>query len=67
MPDRAGHFGSRSYNNYYAQEEKSMEEELKAAALEYHRFPTPGKISVVPTKGLINQHSPPHIRKRPKW
>ena len=32
-----------------------MEEELKAAALEYHRFPTPGKISVVPTKGLINQ------------
>jgi len=32
-----------------------MEEELKAAALEYHRFPTPGKISVVPTKSLINQ------------
>src|SRR5207344_3508653 len=55
MLDWAGHFGSRSYDNYYAQEEKSMEEELKAAALEYHRFPTPGKISVVPTKGLINQ------------
>ena len=33
-----------------------MEEQLKAAALEYHRLPTPGKISVVPTKGLINQH-----------
>ena len=33
----------------------SMEEQLKAAALEYHRLPTPGKISVVPTKGLINQ------------
>ncbi|HTS55256.1 MAG TPA: NADP-dependent malic enzyme, partial [Burkholderiales bacterium] len=32
-----------------------MEEELKTAALEYHRLPTPGKISVVPTKGLINQ------------
>ena len=32
-----------------------MEEQLKAAALEYHRLPTPGKISVVPTKGLINQ------------
>jgi malate dehydrogenase (oxaloacetate-decarboxylating)(NADP+) len=32
-----------------------MEEELKAAALEYHTHPTPGKISVVPTKGLTNQ------------
>jgi len=25
------------------------------AALDYHRLPTPGKISVVPTKGLTNQ------------
>src|SRR5262245_21905267 len=32
-----------------------MEEQLKIAALEYHRLPAPGKISVVPTKGLINQ------------
>jgi malate dehydrogenase (oxaloacetate-decarboxylating)(NADP+) len=32
-----------------------MEERLKAAALEYHAQPTPGKISVVPTKGLTNQ------------
>src|SRR5215472_2419300 len=32
-----------------------MEEQLKIAALEYHRWPAPGKISVVPTKGLINQ------------
>jgi malate dehydrogenase (oxaloacetate-decarboxylating)(NADP+) len=32
-----------------------MEAQLKAAALEYHTTPTPGKISVVPTKGLINQ------------
>src|SRR5690349_9142575 len=32
-----------------------MEEQLKHAALEYHRLPTPGKISVVPTKGLFNQ------------
>jgi len=29
--------------------------ELSAAALEYHEFPTPGKIAVVPTKGLTNQ------------
>ena len=32
-----------------------MEKDLDAAALEYHRLPTPGKISVMPTKGLINQ------------
>jgi malate dehydrogenase (oxaloacetate-decarboxylating)(NADP+) len=29
--------------------------DLSAAALEYHASPTPGKISVVPTKGLTNQ------------
>ena len=34
-----------------------MEEKaLREAALDYHRSPTPGKISVVPTKGLTNQH-----------
>ena len=32
-----------------------MSDELKAAALEYHESPKPGKISVVPTKGLTNQ------------
>jgi malate dehydrogenase (oxaloacetate-decarboxylating)(NADP+) len=31
------------------------EEQLRAAALEYHEFPTPGKISVMPTKALANQ------------
>ena len=29
--------------------------ELRRAALEYHEFPTPGKISVAPTKSLVNQ------------
>ena len=29
---------------------------LRSAALEYHRLPTPGKISIAPTKGLTNQH-----------
>jgi malate dehydrogenase (oxaloacetate-decarboxylating)(NADP+) len=33
-----------------------MEKELRKAALEYHQFPTPGKISVQPTKPLSNQH-----------
>jgi malate dehydrogenase (oxaloacetate-decarboxylating)(NADP+) len=32
-----------------------MDEQLRVAALEYHRLPTPGKISVTPTKALINQ------------
>ncbi|HYW55472.1 MAG TPA: NADP-dependent malic enzyme [Polaromonas sp.] len=30
-------------------------EELRRAALEYHEFPTPGKIAVAATKQLINQ------------
>jgi malate dehydrogenase (oxaloacetate-decarboxylating)(NADP+) len=32
-----------------------MDEQLRKAAHEYHRFPTPGKIAVSATKGLINQ------------
>lgn len=32
-----------------------MASPLEIAALEYHEFPSPGKISVVPTKGLTNQ------------
>ena len=32
-----------------------MEKDLREAALEYHRLPSPGKISVRPTKSLINQ------------
>ncbi len=35
-------------------EEKRVE--LRRAALEYHEFPTPGKISIAATKQLINQH-----------
>jgi malate dehydrogenase (oxaloacetate-decarboxylating)(NADP+) len=33
-----------------------MDEQLRIAALEYHRTPGPGKISVTPTKALVNQH-----------
>jgi len=32
-----------------------MEEQLRRDALEYHRVPTCGKISVTPTKSLVNQ------------
>ena len=32
-----------------------MSDNLKEAALHYHRHPKPGKISVTPTKSLTNQ------------
>jgi malate dehydrogenase (oxaloacetate-decarboxylating)(NADP+) len=32
-----------------------MDEQLRKAALEYHRLPRPGKISIAPTKQLTNQ------------
>jgi len=35
--------------------EKKVEEQLRRDALEYHRVPTYGKISVTPTKSLVNQ------------
>jgi malate dehydrogenase (oxaloacetate-decarboxylating)(NADP+) len=32
-----------------------MDEEIRKAALDYHRLPRPGKIAIAPTKGLLNQ------------
>jgi malate dehydrogenase (oxaloacetate-decarboxylating)(NADP+) len=32
-----------------------MDDTLRKAALDYHRLPRPGKISIAPTKGLVNQ------------
>jgi len=32
-----------------------LEDEIKKSALEYHRLPRPGKISILPTKQLTNQ------------
>jgi malate dehydrogenase (oxaloacetate-decarboxylating)(NADP+) len=32
-----------------------MDDPLARAALEYHRYPRPGKIAVLPTKGMTNQ------------
>src|SRR5438552_12163170 len=32
-----------------------MDEQLQKDALEYHQYPTPGKISITPTKSLITQ------------
>src|SRR3990167_1305377 len=36
-------------------QKEQLRKQLRQAALEYHEFPTPGKISVTPTKQLTNQ------------
>ena len=35
--------------------QKEIRQQFRQAALEDHEFPTPGKISVTPTKQLTNQ------------
>jgi malate dehydrogenase (oxaloacetate-decarboxylating)(NADP+) len=35
---------------------ESIDKDLRQAALDYHQYPTPGKIAVRPTKGLTNQY-----------
>src|SRR5437763_11841775 len=34
---------------------EELRQQLRAAALEYHQFPVPGKIAVTPTKSVLNQ------------
>ncbi|HVL77114.1 MAG TPA: NADP-dependent malic enzyme [Noviherbaspirillum sp.] len=36
-------------------QKEQIRQQLRQSALEYHEFPTPGKISVTPTKQLTNQ------------
>jgi malate dehydrogenase (oxaloacetate-decarboxylating)(NADP+) len=36
--------------------QEAQRAELRRAALEYHEFPTPGKIAIAATKQLVNQH-----------
>ena len=36
-------------------QQEEVRQQLRQAALEYHEFPTPGKIQVTPTKQLTNQ------------
>ena len=46
---------ARGRHERAGQREDMMEEQLRRDALEYHRVPTFGKISVTPTKSLMNQ------------
>ncbi|MBI5907385.1 MAG: NADP-dependent malic enzyme, partial [Burkholderiales bacterium] len=38
-----------------APDSQEKRDELRRAALEYHEFPTPGKVAIAATKQLINQ------------
>jgi malate dehydrogenase (oxaloacetate-decarboxylating)(NADP+) len=40
-------------NKLQAEEKRAL---LRQAALEYHEFPTPGKIAIAATKQMVNQH-----------
>jgi len=40
-------------NKLQAEEKRAQ---LRKAALEYHEFPTPGKVAIAATKQLVNQH-----------
>ena len=41
--------------NLSPEQKQEMRQQLRQAALEYHEFPSPGKVSVTPTKQLTNQ------------
>jgi len=45
-----------SHDDKSSQKTQDRAAELRRAALEYHEFPTPGKLAVVATKQMINQH-----------
>ncbi|WP_293780068.1 NADP-dependent malic enzyme [uncultured Oxalicibacterium sp.] len=38
------------------EKKEELRQKLRQAALEYHEFPKPGKIAVMPTKQVTNQH-----------
>jgi len=43
------------FQRIYSKEDIFMDEQLKKAALDFHKFPIPGKIEVTPTKSLATQ------------
>ena len=47
---------SAATHNAPDMERQEQRAELRRAALEYHEFPTPGKIAIAATKQLTNQH-----------
>ncbi len=53
--ERRYNFRERKCRLPPAARELRVEDEIKKSALEYHRLPRPGKISILPTKQLTNQ------------
>src|SRR5437868_4378536 len=49
------HFGMDRMTPPTFEHASEIDEQLSRSALDYHRLPTPGKISILPTKGLSNQ------------
>ncbi|MFM2050455.1 MAG: hypothetical protein RL682_946 [Pseudomonadota bacterium] len=54
MPNQTPQTPAPSKSQISSSAEKT--EQLRKAALEYHEFPTPGKVAICATKQLINQH-----------
>ena len=42
-------------SNTPVDKQQEKRDELRRAALEYHEFPTPGKVAIAATKQLVNQ------------
>jgi len=51
----SGLYEQGCYNFSPGSRRRAVDEQLKRNALEYHRLPRPGKISILPTKQLTNQ------------
>ncbi|WJF89878.1 NADP-dependent malic enzyme [Paraburkholderia bonniea] len=49
------HFQARLMSNSSNSSNTDTKNKLRDAALDYHEFPTPGKIAIAPTKQMINQ------------
>ena len=60
---RGSHFGCRHSKTRLGKESHGkgdhvkMDEHLVQSALNYHRFPNPGKISITPTMSMVNQRN----------
>jgi len=52
----AGDFLMPTFSSPTSDNAQEKRAELRRAALEYHEFPTPGKLAIAATKQLINQH-----------
>jgi malate dehydrogenase (oxaloacetate-decarboxylating)(NADP+) len=50
------HYKEISMSSHPSHNSTEARAELRRAALEYHEFPTPGKVAIHATKQLVNQH-----------